>query len=435
MKGAGAAGALARMRGTGAHSLRAAWWRCSCCWRWPPRGGVPVRHAARAAGGWQGWARPLVADYVDRLAAEIGSPPDAGVPRAGAAPADHACASTGRRCSTTRTRAATYDDGGPARRDAAMARSALERRTADGHRLRFGLALLPDPNGRAGWAGFTLAALLLLTARPTPWCAGCCGRWGHRRRRARFGRGDFARPSCAAARRAGRAGRAHQRHGRAACTACWKTSGAAAGHQPRTAQPADARAAERRTGGRRAAKDALLRDLAEMRDLISSLLESERLAAGAAALQPEPVDLNALVREMAGQLPTAPDLQMACRRCRADTTRLKLLLRNLIDNALRHGGDAVPPPQVFLRREADGRLALGVRDHGPGVADEQLPRLAQAFYRPDSARTRRAGGVGLGLYLCRLVAQAHGGELRIRNAAPGLEVAMVWAPLPAVAAG
>jgi signal transduction histidine kinase len=113
----------------------------------------------------------------------------------------------------------------------------------------------------------------------------------------------------------------------------------------------------------------------------------------------------------------------------ADPTRLKLLLRNLIDNARRHGGgEGSPPPQVFVRRETGDSLALGVRDHGPGVPDEQLPHLTEAFYRPDSARTRSAGGVGLGLYLCRLVAQAHGGELRIRRAEPGLEVAMVWHP-------
>jgi signal transduction histidine kinase len=59
-----------------------------------------------------------------------------------------------------------------------------------------------------------------------------------------------------------------------------------------------------------------------------------------------------------------------------------------------------------------------------------LPRLADAFYRPDAARTRASGGVGLGLHLCRLVAQAHGGELRIRHAQPGLDVAMVWRAAP-----
>ena len=69
-----------------------------------------------------------------------------------------------------------------------------------------------------------------------------------------------------------------------------------------------------------------------------------------------------------------------------------------------------------------------VRDFGPGVDPAELPRLAEAFYRPDSARTRAAGGVGLGLHLCRLVAEAHGGTLVLRNAGPGLEVAMRWRP-------
>ena len=63
-----------------------------------------------------------------------------------------------------------------------------------------------------------------------------------------------------------------------------------------------------------------------------------------------------------------------------------------------------------------------MRDFGPGVAEEQLAHLAEPFYRTDEARTRAAGGVGLGLYLCRLIAQAHGGSLAVRNAQPGLAV-------------
>jgi signal transduction histidine kinase len=73
-------------------------------------------------------------------------------------------------------------------------------------------------------------------------------------------------------------------------------------------------------------------------------------------------------------------------------------------------------------------VELEVRDHGPGVPDDQLPQLAQAFFRPDTARTRAAGGVGLGLYLCRLVAQAHGGTLAVRNAKPGLAVTVTLPP-------
>jgi signal transduction histidine kinase len=186
-------------------------------------------------------------------------------------------------------------------------------------------------------------------------------------------------------------------------------------------------------------RTALLRDLGEMRELINSLLESERLARGADALQAEPVDLAALARDVVstqfeGQTFTL-QLDAAIGPVRADPARLRLLLRNLIDNALRHGAGATQPPEVFLRREPDGRIALGVRDHGPGVPVEHLARLGQAFYRPDSSRTRGSGGVGLGLYLCQRVAQAHGGELRLRAAEPGLEVSAVWAPRAAPASG
>ena len=72
----------------------------------------------------------------------------------------------------------------------------------------------------------------------------------------------------------------------------------------------------------------------------------------------------------------------------------------------------------------DAALQISVRDFGPGVEAAHLAHLSQAFYRADSARQRSTGGVGLGLYLCRLVAQAHGGALLIRNAQPGLELTL-----------
>ena len=63
-----------------------------------------------------------------------------------------------------------------------------------------------------------------------------------------------------------------------------------------------------------------------------------------------------------------------------------------------------------------------VRDFGPGMDESQLQHAAEAFYRADAARLRSTGGVGLGLYLCKLVAEAHGGTLALRNAHPGLEI-------------
>ena len=383
--------------------------------------------------GWQGWAKPLVADYVDRLAAEVGNPPDAARAAALVARLPITVRIDGPRVQyDSHPGRAAYEEWERHDRDAAARGWGLVRHTADGHRVRFGLALLPDPDRprRLGW--WTLAALLLLT--------GVAYLVVHRLLRplgpigdgvARFGRGDFSQP-IQLPRRDELGALAQRINGMAgSLQAMLEDKRAlllAISHELRSPLTRARLNAELVDDGPH--KAALLDDLAEMRDLISSLLEGERIAAGASALQLAPVDLGALVAEAAAAATGALTLDVTASPglVSADATRLKLLLRNLIGNAQRHAADAAVPPQLFLRTEPDGRLALGVRDHGPGVPEDQLPRLAQAFHRPDSARTRNAGGVGLGLYLCRLVAQAHGGELRIRRAEPGLEVAMVWAP-------
>lgn len=177
-------------------------------------------------------------------------------------------------------------------------------------------------------------------------------------------------------------------------------------------------------------RDALLRDLQEMAMLIGDLLESERLAGRHAALQREPTELPSLtlavVEELAVRYAAAEQISIDADadlpKLELDPARMRLLLRNLLDNALRHGAATGQSPEVRFRRTGDGGMAIEVRDYGPGVPEWQLGQLAQAFYRPDSARTRAAGGVGLGLYLCRLIAQAHGGTFEVRNANPGLSV-------------
>jgi signal transduction histidine kinase len=188
-----------------------------------------------------------------------------------------------------------------------------------------------------------------------------------------------------------------------------------------------------------AERAALLRDLGEMRDLVTDLLESERLAdvqaGGHAALQTEPTTLAEVVQAQceaqaaAGAviLRLAPGLPALA----LDRARMRLLVRNLVDNALRHGNGAAQPPEVSTSADATSQR-LVVRDHGPGMDASQLAHASEAFYRADAARQRSTGGVGLGLYLCRLVAEAHGGTLVLRNAHPGLEVEVV---LPAAPAG
>jgi signal transduction histidine kinase len=172
------------------------------------------------------------------------------------------------------------------------------------------------------------------------------------------------------------------------------------------------------------ARSALLRDLGEMRDLITDLLESERLTSPHAALNLEITDMGELVRELVSSMPDAAALRLDLPELpplTVDRTRMRLLLRNLLDNALRHGGTAAQPPELELRELAHG-WQIRVRDFGPGVDEGQLQHLTEPFFRPDAARQRATGGVGLGLYLCRLVAQAHGGSMSLRNAHPGLEI-------------
>ncbi len=181
------------------------------------------------------------------------------------------------------------------------------------------------------------------------------------------------------------------------------------------------------TGDNGVRRTALLRDLAEMRDMINDLLESERLSGSHVALHREPTDLCALVRSLVSD--RAPptdvtlDLPAGLPVVGVDATRVRLAVRNLLENALRHGAGELPPRVTVQRTARD--MVVTVRDHGPGVDPAHLAQLGQAFYRTDAARQRVTGGVGLGLHLARLVAQAHGGNLSFRNANPGLEATLV----------
>jgi signal transduction histidine kinase len=177
-----------------------------------------------------------------------------------------------------------------------------------------------------------------------------------------------------------------------------------------------------------ASREALLRDLALMRDLVTDLLESERLSTRHAALHLEPVDIALLAAEAAQGMPAHVQLALDADLpvMQLDPARIRLLLRNLLDNALRHTPADAAAPLLTVAR-VDGAVQLSVRDFGAGVPPEQLTQLAQPFYRPDAARTREDGGVGLGLYLCKLVVLAHGGRFDIANAQPGLRISATLA--------
>ena len=108
------------------------------------------------------------------------------------------------------------------------------------------------------------------------------------------------------------------------------------------------------------------------------------------------------------------DMRLTAISLGVDELRFKLLLKNRIDNALQYSREPDAHIEVNLRREPKAAI-LEVVDQGIGIAATDIPRLTEAFYRPDSARQRNTGGYGLGLYLCQLIVDAHGGVLRIES--------------------
>jgi len=98
-----------------------------------------------------------------------------------------------------------------------------------------------------------------------------------------------------------------------------------------------------------------------------------------------------------------------------DRDELLRVAENLIENAIKYGA---PAPVEVVVEEADGMGRLVVRDHGPGVAAEHLPRLTERFYRVDVGESRDKGGTGLGLALVKHVVARHRGRLGIESA-PG----------------
>ncbi len=378
------------------------------------------------ASGWRDAGLPLVTDYIDRLTAEIGTPPDIA----------RAKALTQRLPIAIRIRGPGVDwDSNPERSarhwGEGHASDVLSRTLANGDRVSFSLDTPNWQNAPHGIGWLTLALLLALIVGAYSYVRRLLRPLDDIRAGAeRFGGGQFDQPI--PLRRKDELGDLARRvntmaHDIEGMLDAKRALLLALSHElrsPLTRARLNAELLPATPEGS-TERDALLRDLNEMRDLISDLLESERLASPHAALQREPVDLAALVREVVSEqtegaavqldLPDTLPLRLL------DRTRVRLLVRNLLDNALRYSAGAPRPPRISLRSEGAGVL-IEVRDFGAGVDAAQLAHLTEPFYRTDSARQRATGGVGLGMYLCRLVAQAHGGTLEVRNAQPGLAV-------------
>lgn len=172
-------------------------------------------------------------------------------------------------------------------------------------------------------------------------------------------------------------------------------------------------------------RDSMSRDLKEMENLITVLLERESLRSRTGRLEKEEVDLAPIAGEVVvafGGRTTRVELECAGSvRCHADAALMKLLLQNLIDNAVKFSRPDSRPVVVKLD-VANGQIVLRVADDGIGIRAGEEERLFEPFVKADPARGHHAG-YGIGLDLCRRIVQLHGGTIRLLPRDPrGTEV-------------
>jgi signal transduction histidine kinase len=108
-----------------------------------------------------------------------------------------------------------------------------------------------------------------------------------------------------------------------------------------------------------------------------------------------------------------------------DPVALQRLFSNLVDNAVKYGGEA----RINVRQDG-GAAVVEIADAGPGLSPDELVRVFQPFYRTDASRNLDNGGVGLGLPIARSTARAHGGDVELKSEAGGTTAVVT---LPAAA--
>ncbi|PKU24230.1 ATP-binding protein [Telmatospirillum siberiense] len=172
-------------------------------------------------------------------------------------------------------------------------------------------------------------------------------------------------------------------------------------------------------------QDKMLRDLDEMEQMVSS---SMAFAKDEATDEPsQPFDLAALIGSICDDLTDAgldADFDWSGRLVyRGRPLAMKRLFSNLIENAVRYG-QCARVRAVSL----PGRIKVVVEDQGPGIPEDQLEAVFKPFYRLESSRNKRTGGLGLGLSNVRTIARAHGGDVRLANRPEGGLSAVVSLP-------
>ncbi|HXF06470.1 MAG TPA: ATP-binding protein [Blastocatellia bacterium] len=164
----------------------------------------------------------------------------------------------------------------------------------------------------------------------------------------------------------------------------------------------------------------MIHEVDRLMALVNDLLDMSRMESGRLELTLVEVDLADVITETFKTLGTLAEQKGITLRStlpdqplvvRADRLRLEQVLINLVGNAIKFT-DGPKPVLVTAESETD-RVVVKVIDQGPGIPEEEIPRLFDKFYQVTSSAKRAAKGTGLGLYISRLIVEAHGGHIGV----------------------
>jgi signal transduction histidine kinase len=160
-------------------------------------------------------------------------------------------------------------------------------------------------------------------------------------------------------------------------------------------------------------------DISELETKITELLETERLKSQHGKLKLKKTRLRHLLEDVCRDFQNhKPGVRIVHFPeniyLKLDPERMKILFRNILDNAIRHSSPEAYPVEISCREKPD-EFTIVIQDFGSGIPENELPFIFEPFYRVDKSRSKKTGGYGLGMSLSKQIMEAHGGCIEVSS--------------------